>query len=92
MTCAYDFSRERPPAALRRRDDAPPGARTFDASAGQPRGEWTTQPRFVYRHEWSPGDMLIWDNTGVLHRVDDYPLDCGRVMHRTTLRGEEAFA
>lgn len=54
--------------------------------------DWTTQPRFVYRHEWSVGDMLIWDNTGVLHRVEPYPLDSGRMMHRTTLIGEEAFA
>lgn len=53
---------------------------------------WTTQPRFVYRHEWTPGDLLIWDNTGVLHRVEPYPLDSGRMMHRTTLQGEEAFA
>jgi alpha-ketoglutarate-dependent taurine dioxygenase len=54
--------------------------------------EWSTQSRFMYRHEWSPGDMLIWDNTGVLHRVEPYPLDSGRMMHRTTLMGEEAFA
>ena len=54
--------------------------------------DWTTQPRFTYCHEWSVGDMLIWDNTGVLHRVDPYPLDCGRMMHRTTLLGEEAFS
>jgi alpha-ketoglutarate-dependent taurine dioxygenase len=54
--------------------------------------EWTTQPKFMYRHEWTPGDMLIWDNTGVLHRAEPYPLDSGRVMHRTTLMGEEAFA
>jgi alpha-ketoglutarate-dependent taurine dioxygenase len=54
--------------------------------------EWTTQPRFVYRHEWTPGDLLIWDNTGVLHRAEPYPLDSGRLMHRTTLLGEEAFA
>jgi alpha-ketoglutarate-dependent taurine dioxygenase len=54
--------------------------------------EWVTQPKFVYRHEWSVGDLLIWDNTGVLHRAEPYPLDCGRMMHRTTLLGEEAFA
>src|SRR3546814_15279176 len=36
---------------------------------------WTTQPRFIYRHEWSVGDMLIWDNTGVLHRAEPYPAD-----------------
>ena len=53
---------------------------------------WTTQERFVYRHEWQVGDLLIWDNTGVLHRADPYPLDSGRMMHRTTLLGEEAFA
>jgi alpha-ketoglutarate-dependent taurine dioxygenase len=54
--------------------------------------DWTTQDRFVYRHEWSVGDLVIWDNTGVLHRADAYPLDSGRMMHRTTLLGEEAFA
>ena len=54
--------------------------------------DWTTQPQFVYRHEWSVGDLLIWDNTGVLHRAEPYPLDSGRMMHRTTLQGEEAFA
>lgn len=54
--------------------------------------EWTTQPKFVYRHEWSPGDLIIWDNTGVIHRVEPYPLDCGRIMHRSTLMGEEPFA
>ncbi len=53
---------------------------------------WTTQHRFVYRHEWTPGDLLIWNNTGVLHRAEPYPLDSGREMHRTTLLGEEAFA
>jgi alpha-ketoglutarate-dependent taurine dioxygenase len=53
---------------------------------------WTTQDRFVYRHKWSVGDLLIWNNTGVLHRVTPYSLDSGRMMHRTTLMGEEAFA
>jgi alpha-ketoglutarate-dependent taurine dioxygenase len=54
--------------------------------------DWATQPKFKHRHEWSLGDLLIWDNTGVLHRVEPYPLDSGRVMHRTTLLGEETFA
>jgi alpha-ketoglutarate-dependent taurine dioxygenase len=53
---------------------------------------WVTQPQFVYRHDWSVGDMLIWNNTGVLHRAEPYALDSGRLMHRTTLMGEEAFA
>lgn len=53
---------------------------------------WTTQSKFVYRHEWKPGDLLIWDNTGVLHRAEPYPLDSSRLMRRTTLLGEEPFA
>jgi alpha-ketoglutarate-dependent taurine dioxygenase len=51
--------------------------------------EWSTQPRFVYRHEWKIGDLLIWDNTGTMHRVLPYDPDSGRMMHRTTLVGEE---
>ncbi len=53
---------------------------------------WVTQPRFCYRHEWTVGDLLIWDNTGVLHRAEPYPVESGRIMHRTTLMGEESFA
>jgi alpha-ketoglutarate-dependent taurine dioxygenase len=53
---------------------------------------WARQPRFVYRHEWTVGDMIIWDNCGVMHRVEPYPADAGRLMHRVTLEGEEAIA
>jgi alpha-ketoglutarate-dependent taurine dioxygenase len=53
---------------------------------------WATQPRFVYRHEWQLGDMLIWDNCGSLHRVEPYAADSGRLMHRVTLVGEEQIA
>ena len=53
---------------------------------------WATQPQFVYRHEWTVGDLLIWDNTGVMHRVEKYPADSGRLLSRTTLVGEEPIA
>jgi len=51
--------------------------------------EWATQPCYVYRHKWAIGDLVIWDNTGTLHRATPYPEDSGRRMHRTTLVGEE---
>jgi alpha-ketoglutarate-dependent taurine dioxygenase len=54
--------------------------------------DWATQPQFVYRHQWKVGDLVIWDNTGTMHRATDYPLDSGRMMHRTKLAGEESFA
>ena len=51
--------------------------------------EWATQPQFVYQHQWTLGDMLIWDNTGTMHRALPYPIDSGRNMSRVTLAGEE---
>jgi len=53
--------------------------------------DWATQDRFHYSHDWTVGDTIIWDNTGTLHRAMPYPLDCGRMMHRTKLQGEEAI-
>ena len=29
---------------------------------------WATQPQFVNRHEWTVGDLLIWDNTGLIRQ------------------------
>jgi alpha-ketoglutarate-dependent taurine dioxygenase len=37
-------------------------------------------------------DLLIWDNTGTMHRAMPFDLACGRRLHRVTLEGEEAFA
>ena len=31
-----------------------------------------TVPEKVYRHRWSVGDTVIWDNRGVLHRAAPY--------------------
>lgn len=53
--------------------------------------EWATQPEYVYRHEWTPGDLVIWNNTGTMHRAIAYPADSGRLMIRTTLAGEETL-
>jgi alpha-ketoglutarate-dependent taurine dioxygenase len=54
--------------------------------------DWATQPQFVYRHQWSIGDLVIWDNTGTMHRATPYDPKAGRLLHRTKLEGEEAFA
>jgi alpha-ketoglutarate-dependent taurine dioxygenase len=54
--------------------------------------EWATQPQFLYRHKWAVGDLVIWDNTGTMHRATPYDPKSGRMLHRTKLEGEEAFA
>jgi len=50
---------------------------------------WATAPERTYRHTWAVGDLVIWDNRGVLHRACPYDDDSPRDMHRTTLSGDE---
>ena len=50
-----------------------------------------TSDAFVYRHEWSPGDVVVWDNTGTLHRVRPFDLASGRLMHRFAVEGVETL-
>lgn len=54
--------------------------------------EWlhlhTTDARFGYRHRWTVGDLLIWDNRSTQHyALNDYPGQ-RRELHRTTVAGE----
>ena len=51
--------------------------------------EWSTQPRFTMRHRWERCDLVLWDNTGILHRALPYESGSGRLMHRTTIEGVE---
>lgn len=53
--------------------------------------EWCTQDRFIYRHKWRDGDLVIFNNPGLLHRSYPYDDAAGRVMHRTTLKGREVI-
>ena len=50
--------------------------------------QWAGQPDFVYRHDWRLGDLVMWNNEGVMHRVVPYT-DTKRSMHRTTIAGKE---
>ncbi|QRY45982.1 TauD/TfdA family dioxygenase [Mycolicibacterium boenickei] len=54
--------------------------------------DWATQPDFTYRHKWTVGDLVIWDNTGTMHRATPYDPTSGRLLQRTKLEGEEPFA
>jgi taurine dioxygenase len=54
--------------------------------------EHMKEDRFVYRHRWTPGDFLIWDNCATQHRaILDYELPLRRRMERTTLTGSVPF-
>jgi alpha-ketoglutarate-dependent taurine dioxygenase len=47
------------------------------------------QPKYIYSHDWQVNDVLVWDNTGTVHRVVPFDLDCGRELQRVKLAGEE---
>jgi alpha-ketoglutarate-dependent taurine dioxygenase len=48
-----------------------------------------TQEKYTYRHRWQPGDLVIWDNTGTMHRAMPFEVGSAREFHRCTLDGEE---
>jgi len=51
--------------------------------------EHATAPRFQYRHEWEPGDLVMWDNRCVLHKANgDYDMDELRYLYRVMLKGD----
>jgi taurine dioxygenase len=47
-----------------------------------------TQPQFVYVHEWTRGDLVVWDNRCLVHAATWFDADKEeRVMWRTTVSG-----
>lgn len=44
-----------------------------------------TQPQYVYRHDWQPGDLVMWDNAFMLHRRDPVGATHPRLLKRTTV-------
>ena len=46
---------------------------------------FATQPQFVYRHRWTVGDLVMWDNRCTMHRGRPYDATQRRVLHRTTV-------
>jgi taurine dioxygenase len=54
--------------------------------------DFITQDRFIYRHKWQVGDVLMWDNRCTLHTgtlFDDTKYI--RTMHRLWVRGDRPY-
>ncbi len=43
---------------------------------------YAAQPENVWRQQWQPYDVIIWDNRRVLHRRDDFDQNSRRLMKR----------
>ncbi len=70
----------------------------LDHIQGMPRGEsdgildalaaHADKPGFQYFHAWRRGDIIIWDNRRLMHRVMlDHPIGESRTLHRILLKG-----
>ena len=54
--------------------------------------DFSTQKRFVYRHDWEVGDAILWDNACTMHRRDDFNNKHDRLMKRTTILPPDSLA
>lgn len=49
-----------------------------------------TRPRYEYRHQWRPGDVVLWDNRCLLHKANgDYDMHEIRYLYRLMLKGDK---
>lgn len=50
--------------------------------------EHCIQSKYVYRHVWRKGDVVMWDNAATLHLASgDFEWPQRRLLHRTTIEG-----
>src|SRR6202790_3008803 len=52
--------------------------------------EAATAPGTSYLHQWSRGDVVMWDNRATMHRGRPWPAHEARLMVRTTISATEA--
>jgi taurine dioxygenase len=49
------------------------------------------RPEFVYEHEWTPGDLVLWDNRSALHARTDFDPNERRRLRRITIVGDKPY-
>jgi taurine dioxygenase len=55
--------------------------------------DFALQDRFRYAHKWRAGDLVIWDNRGLLHCATPYDMEKHRrLLYRMSVRGEVPIA
>lgn len=55
---------------------------------------WThaTQEKYIWAQNWSPNDLVIWDNRAVMHRRTAVNPVSPRVMHRILIKGDPVIS
>lgn len=50
----------------------------------------TVDPLYTYRHKWTKGDFIMWDNRSLIHiALSDFEKGAHRLFFRTTVLGEQ---
>lgn len=50
----------------------------------------TIDPLYTYRHKWTKGDFIMWDNRSLIHiALSDFEKGAHRLFFRTTILGEQ---
>jgi hypothetical protein len=50
--------------------------------------EFACQPPRTYEHQWTVGDVIVWDNRCVLHRARPWDYTVPRLMKHTRIQGD----
>ena len=54
--------------------------------------EHQLKPEYLWTHEWTEGDFLLWDNLGTVHTaLADYTADEHRLMKRCQIMADKVF-
>ena len=53
--------------------------------------EHATQERYIYRHQWSENDVVLWDNRCVIHRRGPFNSEYDRILHAAQVKGHKPF-
>jgi alpha-ketoglutarate-dependent taurine dioxygenase len=46
------------------------------------------RPPRVWRHRWTPGDVVVWDNRRLMHRAMPWDMTVPRVMWHSRIAGD----
>ena len=67
---------------------------SLEASEALLEALWSSaiRPDAIFRQQWRPGDLIIWDNRRVLHRRDDFDPQSRRLMKRCQVLRRQAEA
>ena len=52
--------------------------------------DFACQPPRVYHHQWTPGDVVVWDNRCLLHQSTPWDMTQPRVMWHSRIAGDPA--